>query len=337
MIKTEGHELPPTQAPSDEKFSGSYKVPKVVYVLIAALFVSSSFGLDAGFIAAIAIWLAARRVRLGDLKHFLSLGPVAQTPETLDFANTFLRRTRIFRRIFLFVPFAIGGQFGVEPPYLAGGIGYVIGTGIEALTAKRIISDPNMRVAVLSQRAVGTYISRVPRIAMFVAALLAMITFSVTYFIVTRQLEVPRLGHQILPYGIYALASVLVVVLTELIAKSVAAKRQPSDDSELIALDDAARSATIHSLVRVGLTTAVLCIAGVCSGVSKHIFYSMHPSRLVLAPLEGYVGANPPVHALLELKTAMNWIGCSAVVVAVFAFFFLFRGNYWRVSRLIRR
>jgi hypothetical protein len=178
---------------------------------------------------------------------------VVLTEETRDLALEYLSRSRRFRLIGALIGLVV--PFGTNTPGLELILGYLLGAVIAEFTQKRPARE-STRAAALLPRSLTSYVPRYVPVVLRGAAAFAALYAVIYAFGPTRDLGT---WHVSAPVG--AVAAVVLPLLIELLLRRMIARPQAAGSNELVAIDDALRSSSVHAAAGAGIGASLLLLA----------------------------------------------------------------------------
>ncbi len=192
------------------------------------------------------------------------------TPRSEGLIRSYVNRTRAFR--------IAGGLIGFASPLIYAGythepmpgpfgntfllalVGYLVGALLAELTFKR--PRPERASATLAPRELQHYLP--PRLSQTLrfGAVLALALVGVYLLVPVRQprVDVPRLAA-------WALLPVVVAAGVEMLQRYIVRRPQPLAETDLVAADDAIRSASVHALAGAGIGLLLVLLGDILHSI----------------------------------------------------------------------
>lgn len=191
------------------------------------------------------------------------------TPRSEGLIRSYINRTRVFRIAGGLIGFAsplIYSGYRQEPmpeplnSYLLALAGYLVGALLAELTFKR--PRPQRATATLAPRELPQYLPRGLSQALRAGAVLALALVGVYLLVPAREprVEVARLAG-------WVLLPVLVAMGVEMLQRYIVRRPQPLAETDLVAADDAIRSASVHALAGAGIGLQLLLLGDILHSI----------------------------------------------------------------------
>ncbi len=235
---------------------------------------------------------------------------VELTARNEAFIRSYIARTRVLR--------AVGAAVGVLTPVLYSAftertlpvpfdfglfdalVGYLVGAVIAEITVRRPMAE--VRTASLVRRVVADYLPAGYTITMRASAAIALVLIPLFRTLPQRESDVAQV--EMLP-AILAGSMILVVLVgVEFLQHYLVGRPQPAVEADLLAADDAIRSASVHALAGAGIALELLIVSVELTAIG--LVSDIQVLRWTL-PLIGLLAFGGSLGAWMRLTRPEDW------------------------------